>query len=394
MKRIRWILLGLATAILSGCNLVTLNPAGDVAAQQGDLIIYATVLMCIVIIPVIALTLFFAWHYRSSNDEARYEPDWDHSISLEIVVWAVPLAIIICLAGLTWVATHRLDPYADLRRISADQPIDPSVEPMTVYAVAMDWKWAFIYPELGIATVNEAAVIVDRPVEWKISSTTVMNAFFVPDMAGMIYAMAGMETELNGVLNASGTYRGFSGQYSGAGFSHMNFELHAYDTPEEFDAWVAQVRDGAEDMLTRETFVALDVPTVDHPVTYFDGVADGLWNRIINQCVGEDRLCMEDMMMVDALGGGGLEGLWNRQAFLGICSEEDPAMFLALLRPELREERGAEILRAGFDYEIDLPADEPPPLPPLAALSSPPDPMPSALPQSHVQQLPTTTSLN
>jgi len=183
-----------------------LNPNGDVAAQQGDLIIYATVLMLIVILPVMALTVLFAFAYRASNTEANYDPEWDHSISLEIVIWAVPLAIIICLAGLTWVATHRLDPYQDLRRVSETQPIDPNVEPLQVQVVALDWKWVFIYPEHNIATVNEAAVIVDRPIEWKLTSGTVMNAFYVPEMAGMIYAMAGMETELNAVMNAPGSY--------------------------------------------------------------------------------------------------------------------------------------------------------------------------------------------
>ncbi|MEM7440116.1 MAG: ubiquinol oxidase subunit II, partial [Pseudomonadota bacterium] len=150
MHRLRPLTLLVAALLLPGCDLVLLNPSGDIAAQQGDLIIYATVLMMIVILPVILLTLFFAWHYRAANTKARYEPDWDHSISLEIVIWAVPLAIIICLAGLTWVATHRLNPYDDLTRISETQPLDPAVKPLTVYVVAMDWKWGFIYPEQGI----------------------------------------------------------------------------------------------------------------------------------------------------------------------------------------------------------------------------------------------------
>ncbi|MEM1389151.1 MAG: ubiquinol oxidase subunit II [Pseudomonadota bacterium] len=336
--------LGAAT-LLSGCNLVVLDPSGDIAAQQGDLIVYATVLMLIVIIPVIALTLFFAYHYRSDNKKATYDPDWDHSISLEIVVWSVPLAIIICLAGLTWVATHRLDPYQDLSRISETQPIDPDVAPLTVYVTASDWKWIFIYPEQDIATVNEVAVIVDRPVEWKLTSTTVMNAFYVPEMSGMIYAMAGMETELNAVMNAPGTYEGFSAQYSGAGFSHMRFDLHAVDAA-GFDDWVAQVRDNAEGPLTRGAFLDLDTPSVDHAVTYYDEVGEDLWERIINQCVGDDRLCNNDMMMVDALGGGGLEGLWNRQAYAGICAADDPQYFLSVMRPDLLDQHGEFITAA------------------------------------------------
>ncbi|MEM1075700.1 MAG: ubiquinol oxidase subunit II [Pseudomonadota bacterium] len=334
---------------LTGCNLVVLNPAGDVAAQQGELIVYATVLMLIVIIPVLVLTVFFAYHYRASNEDARYEPDWDHSISLEIVVWSVPLAIIICLAGLTWVATHRLNPYSDLRRISAEQPIDPEVAPMTIYAVAMDWKWMFIYPDQNIATINEAAVIVDHPIEWKITSATVMNAFFVPAMAGMIYGMPGMETELNAVLNKSGTYEGFSGNYSGAGFSHMRFDVHAVDEA-GFDAWIEKVRSEADSDLTRATYQSVEQSSVDHPITYYGGVSDGLWDRILNMCVGEDALCQNDMKMVDALGGGGIEGLWNREVFAGICSADDPGVFLALVKPAKRD--SAAQLMAGLSSPL------------------------------------------
>lgn len=322
--------------LLAGCDLVVLSPSGDIAAQQGNLIVYATILMMIVILPVILLTIFFAWHYRASATKSRYEPDWDHSISLEIVIWAVPLAIIICLAGLTWVATHRLNPYDDLTRISENQPVDPSVKPLEVYVVAMDWKWGFIYPEQGIATVGEAAVIVDRPVEWKLTSTTVMNAFYVPDMAGMIYAMSGMETELNAVMNEPGIYDGFSAQYSGAGFSHMRFDLHASDKA-GFDAWVEKVRAGSTGELTRDVFQELDKPSENHPITYYDGVEEGIWRRILNRCVSDDQLCLDDMMMVDALGGGGLDGLLNRQMFAGICNADDPETLLAMIRPNLGE---------------------------------------------------------
>ncbi|WP_254249375.1 ubiquinol oxidase subunit II [Loktanella salsilacus] len=284
-----------------------MNPAGDVASQQADLIIYATVLMLIVIVPVIALTVFFAMRYRASEKERTYEPEWDHSVSLEIVIWSVPLAIIIMLAGLTWVATHRLDPYADLTRISATQPIDENVTPLQVQVVAMDWKWLFIYPEYNIATVNEMATIVDRPVELKLTATTVMNAFYVPDMVGMIYAMAGMETELNGVLNSEGTYEGFASHYNGAGFSKMRFDVQALDEA-GFAAWVADAQSVPQD-LTRATFEQLEQPSIDDDVAYYASVEDGLWRRIVNMCVGEDTMCMDEMMMIDAMGGGGLEGM-------------------------------------------------------------------------------------
>jgi len=338
--------IGLSLALffsLSGCNLVVLSPSGDIAAQQGDLIVYATVLMLIVIIPVTALTIFFALHYKQSNEDAAYEPEWDHSVSLEIVVWAVPLAIIICLAGLNWVATHRLEPYDDLKRISEDTPIDPNVTPLEVQVVAMDWKWLFLYPEYGIATVNEAAAIVDRPVEWKITSATVMNAFYIPEMAGMIYAMAGMQTELNAVINAPGVYEGFSANYSGNGFSDMRFDFHALDEA-GFEAWVKEVKD-APNTLDQHSYTELQVPTTAHDVTYFGTTEGGIWDKILNMCAGTNELCLNDMKMVDALGGGGLDGLYNRELFRGLCSADDPESLFLLLKPEHDPHKG-EILSA------------------------------------------------
>ncbi|MEM9012084.1 MAG: ubiquinol oxidase subunit II [Pseudomonadota bacterium] len=343
MRGARILILSILAGLVSGCELIVLRPAGDVAVQQGQLIVYATVLMLIVILPVMALTVFFAVRYRASNKRARYEPDWDHSISLEIVVWSVPLAIIICLAGLTWVATHRLNPYDPLRRISAETPVDPAVEPMVVRVVSLDWKWLFIYPEHGIATVNEAAAIVDRPIEFQLTSATVMNSFYVPALAGQIYAMAGMQTELNAVMNVPGVYDGFSANYSGAGFSQMRFKFHAFDEA-GFDGWVERVR-GDAPIMDRAAYVALEEASIDHPVTYYDGIEDGLWDRILNLCVGEDDLCLNDMMMVDALGGGGIAGLYNRELYRGLCTADDPRALFAVLRPSLQG-RSDDILAA------------------------------------------------
>ncbi|MEM7058748.1 MAG: ubiquinol oxidase subunit II [Pseudomonadota bacterium] len=348
-----------AALLLSGCELIVLDAPGDVAAQQGDLIIYATVLMLIVIVPVMALTVFFAFKYRESNKDANYEPDWDHSISLEIVVWSVPLAIIICLAGLTWVATHRLEPYDPLRRISEDRAITPFDKPMVVQVVAMDWKWLFIYPEHGIATVNEAAAIVDRPIEFQLTSATVMNSFYIPALAGQIYAMAGMQTELNAVMNEPGTYHGISANYSGAGFSHMHFDFHAFDQA-GFDEWVATVK-AENKILDREAYVDLEDPTINHPIVYFGGIENDMWERIVNMCVGGDDLCRHDMMMVDALGGGGVEGLFNRELYSGLCSVDDPRALYAMLKPsKLKTDQDIEmLLSALYPVEDDLPQSRP-----------------------------------
>ena len=287
---------------LAGCaRTVVLDPAGDVARQQGNLILIATGLMLLVIVPVIALTLVFAWRYRASNADATYTPDWDHSTQLELVIWAVPLLIIIALGAITWISTHTLDPYRPLDRISHDRPVPDGTKPLVVEVVSLDWKWLFIYPEQGIATINELAAPVDRPIRFKLTSSSVMNAFYVPDLAGMIYTMPGMQTELNAVINAPGEYAGFSSNYSGAGFSGMRFRFHAFDAA-GFDAWVANVRSSG-DALGRAGYMQLEKPSEREPVRRYATVDAGLYDAILNRCVDPQKMCMHDMMAIDAAGG-------------------------------------------------------------------------------------------
>ncbi len=196
------------SALLAGCDMVVLRPSGYVAAQQSHLVVMSTLLMLLIIVPVIVLTLVFAWRYRASNTAARYTPDWDHSVQLELLIWAAPLLIIILLGALTWIGTHTLDPYRPLTRIDASRPVPGGTEPLVVEVVALDWKWLFIYPDLDIAVVNELAAPVDMPIRFKITASSVMNSFFIPALAGQIYAMPSMETKLHAVINRPGEYDG------------------------------------------------------------------------------------------------------------------------------------------------------------------------------------------
>ncbi len=281
-------------ALLGGCNWVVMSPSGDIAAQQADLIVWATILMLIIVVPVIALTFWFAWRYRESNREATYKPDWDHSTHLELVIWAAPLAIIIALGAMTWVSTHQLDPYRPLSRIDEGQPIPEGAEPLVVEVVAMDWKWLFFYPEYDIAVVNELAAPLDRPITFKITATTMMNSFYIPALAGQIYAMGGMETKLHAVINEPGVFDGFSANYSGAGFNGMRFKFHGM-SDSDFEQWLATVkRDG--EALTRPVYKALEKPSEYDPVRYYSGVMPGLYEAILNRCVDPGTLCMKDMM--------------------------------------------------------------------------------------------------
>ncbi|QBM27290.1 ubiquinol oxidase subunit II [Hydrogenophaga pseudoflava] len=293
--------LPLLASLLTGCSkLVVLNPAGDVAAQQGDLVVIATVLMLLIIVPVIALTLWFAWRYRqgSRHAETDYAPDWHHSTKLELVIWAAPLVIIIALGAITWITTHKLDPYRPLDRISEQKALPENVKPLEVQVVSLDWKWLFVLPEQGIATVNELAAPVDRPIRFTLTSSTTMNAFYVPDLAGMIYTMPGMQTELNAVINQPGVFRGMSSHYSGAGFSGMNFRFHGL-SEQDFEQWVARAKAEGQP-LTRQAYLALAKPSERHPVERFSSVEAGLFDRVVGLCVEEGKTCMHQVMALDA----------------------------------------------------------------------------------------------
>lgn len=296
---------------LSGCNLVVMSPSGDIAVQQRDLIIVSVVLMLLIIIPVISLTLYFAWHYRRSNINAKYDPEWHHSTRLEVVIWSAPLAIIIALGAVTWVSTHKLDPYRPLDRIDADRPVTAQVKPITIEVVALDWKWLFLYPEQGIATVNEIAAPIDTPIEFKITGSTVMNSFYIPALAGQIYAMPGMQTKLHAVMNKEGVYEGFSSNYSGDGFSGMRFKFHGMSN-EAFGQWVAQVKDKGS-TLNRDTYLKLERPSSRVPVTYYASVENGLYDAILNLCVRPGSMCANEMMHIDRMGGAGKESQENRE---------------------------------------------------------------------------------
>lgn len=289
----------LALLGLAGCETIVMNPPGHIAAQQADLIWISTWLMLLIIVPVIALTLFFAWRYRASNTSARYTPDWDHSTVLELVIWGAPLLIIIALGLITWTSTHLLDPYRPLQEVNEQgENVPIAGKPLEVQVVALDWKWLFIYPEQGIATVNELVTPVDVPVRFSLTASTVMNSFYIPALAGQIYAMPGMSTTLHGVLNKPGQYEGFSANYSGAGFSHMRFKYQGV-SQDEFDAWVSKVKN-EDRALQRPEYLALEKPSERDPVRRYASVAPELYDAIVNRCVEEGTACMKDIMAIDA----------------------------------------------------------------------------------------------
>jgi cytochrome o ubiquinol oxidase subunit 2 len=213
------------------------------------------------------------------------------------VIWAAPLVIIIALGAMTWISTHTLDPYRPLSRIAPGKPVAKDVKPLEIEVVALDWKWLFLYPEQGIATVNEVAAPVDRPIRFKLTASNNMNSFYIPALAGQIYAMPGMETKLHAVINKAGSYEGFSANYSGAGFSDMKFRFHGMSDA-SFDRWVQENRANATP-LTRAEYLKLEVPSVRDPVRRFGSVETGLYHAILNRCVPAGKPCMDQLMAMD-----------------------------------------------------------------------------------------------
>ena len=226
-----------ASTALTGCggDLVLLNTAGPVAAGLSHLMMIAIYTMLLVVIPSIIMAVWFGWKYRKANKNADYQPHWTHSTAIEIVVWGVPILIIAYLAYLAWSGSHEYDPYRS--RAAANQ------KELPIQVIAEQFKWVFVYPEQNIATINEVRFPVQTPIAFRVTSNFTMNSFFIPKLAGQIYAMAGMQTQLHLSADQVGVYRGFSANYSGYGFSHMHFLAHSV-TQSDFDNWVSTIKNG------------------------------------------------------------------------------------------------------------------------------------------------------
>ncbi len=262
--------------LLSGCNWVVMNPQGSIGQSEKTLLITSVLLMLLIVLPVIALTLWTAWHYRATNTRATYRPDFAHSLPIEIVVWVIPCLIIAALGIITWDSTHTLDPY---------RPLASNEKPVNVEVVALDWKWLFIYPDLKIATVNEMAMPVGAPVNFTITSDTVMNSFFIPQLGSQIYAMAGMQTRLHLLATHPGTYRGISANFSGDGFSGMQFNAIATDEA-GFEAWVQKVR-GSATVLDAASLAKLEQASQDVPPAYFGSVNGDIFHDVVSSFMGK-----------------------------------------------------------------------------------------------------------
>lgn len=266
------ILCALSALGCAGCAQGVLDPHGPIAAAQRTILLNSVAIMLTVVVPTIAATLGVAWWYRAGNVHARYRPEWAYSGRIEIVVWTIPAMIILLLGGIAWIGSHDLDPA---------RPIASDVPAVEIQVVALDWKWLFIYPRQGIASVNRLVVPAGAPVALSLTSATVMNSFFVPQLGSQIYTMPGMTTRLSLLADHPGRFPGLSAQFSGEGFSAMRFVLEA-EPRERFDAWVDSIRaHGAS--LDQAGYTALARPGSRTAPAAYGEIDVGLFQRIVEK---------------------------------------------------------------------------------------------------------------
>jgi len=256
---------------LAGCGGV-LDPRGPVGVSERLILLDSLAIMLAIVVPLILATLGFAWWFRASNSRAIYRPTWAFSGTLELIVWAIPAIVVTFLGGIAWFGSHALDPY---------RALPSKAKPVEVEVVSLDWKWLFIYPNEDIATVNQLVVPVGVPVHFRLTSSGVMNSFFVPQLGSQIYTMAGMTSQLSLQADHAGNYRGLSAQFSGAGFADMHFDVKAVPA-NAYAKWIAATK-ATGPALDTAAYAALAKPSKDaRPATY-KTVAPVLFDSIVNQ---------------------------------------------------------------------------------------------------------------
>lgn len=249
-----------------------LDPVGPVGLAERTILLNSLAIMLAIVVPVILATLAFAWWFRASNSKARHLPTWSYSGRIELIVWSIPALVVFFLGGIAWIGSHRLDPA---------EPLPSQHKALEIDVVALDWKWLFIYPEGGIASVNRLVAPVDVPLNLHITSASVLNVFFVPRLGSEIYAMNGMLTQLNLEADQAGMYPGLAAHFSGDGFSDMGFEFHAV-TQQQFDDWKTRIRGQGAALDNTSYRQLLQQSQHVRPYTY-GSVQAGLFNAILTQ---------------------------------------------------------------------------------------------------------------
>jgi cytochrome o ubiquinol oxidase subunit 2 len=261
-----------ALLLLAGCSGGVLDPQGPIGAANTKILFNALGIMLVIVVPTILAALIFAWWFRASNTRARYQPDFVYSGGIEMVVWGIPTLVILFLGGVIWIGSHDLDPF---------KPIPSPNKPIEVQVISLDWKWLFIYPEEGVASVNELVIPAGTPVHFSLTSASVMNMFFVPQLGSMIATMNGMVTQLHLAADKPGEFFGQSAQYSGAGFSDMNFMVRAV-SQDAFAQWVATAKQSGP-TLDRASYMTLSAQSANVRPFSYRAIEPSLFNAVVTQ---------------------------------------------------------------------------------------------------------------
>jgi cytochrome o ubiquinol oxidase subunit II len=261
-----------APILLTACQPAVLDPKGVIGIADKQILLDSLAIMLAIVITTVTATFAFDWWFRASNTRAQYLPDFEYSGRLELIIWAIPLLVIILLGGVAWIGSHVLDPA---------EPLASDQKPLEVQVVSLDWKWLFIYPGQGVAAVNQLVLPSGVPVHFTLTSASVLNAFFIPQLGSMIYTMNGMTTRLNLQADSPGTFRGLSSDYSGDGFADMHFEVRAVPA-DQFTAWVGQTRQSGP-ALDSASYTALAQQSINDSPSTFASVQSGLFEQITTQ---------------------------------------------------------------------------------------------------------------
>jgi cytochrome o ubiquinol oxidase subunit II len=261
----------ISIAALGGWTGGVLDPKGPISLGERQILLNSTGIMLAIVVPTVIATLGVAFWFRASNERARYRPHFEYSGRIEMLIWSIPIMTVLLVGAVAWLGAYDLDP---------PKPIASDTKPLKIQVVSLDWKWLFIYPEQGVASVNQMTIPVGTPVSLQLTSAGVMNSFFVPQLAGQIYTMAGMMTRLNLQADHAGKYRGMSANFSGKGFSDMHFVVDAVP-PESFEQWVSSTR-GSGPTLDASAYVDLVKPSAAVAPFTYRAIAADLFPRILD----------------------------------------------------------------------------------------------------------------
>lgn len=267
------VLIGIAAAsvlYIQNNTIDVLEPKGMIAIKEKDIIVTASLLMLLIVVPVLILAGFFAWRYREENTKAKHAPDWEHNTIAEYCWWGVPLVIIFVLSVITYRSSHELNPF---------KSIESDKKALSIQVVALQWKWLFIYPEQGIATLNYVEFPAGTPVEFEITADAPMNSFWIPQLGGQIYAMPAMRSKLSLIADEEGTFRGLSANLSGSGFAGMRFAAKAV-SDQEFSRWMKTAQSSSIH-LDMQRYNALASPSENDPEATFILSENQLFNKIL-----------------------------------------------------------------------------------------------------------------